>query len=276
MKVAIIACVKCEERYICEWLDWHISIGVEHFFLADNNEEDYSPTLESIVCDYIEQDVVTIIDYCGIKPVQPLCYNSIMEMYGNVYDWYAMIDVDEFLCLPMHNSIHAFLKSIPQDTDIIHLHWRLYGDNDLLTYDNRPVQERFTVAVENNSFHHGYCKYIKSIFRNKAHLDNKIGNPLVINNHHSVNDDEIMLRRNSLGEQIVNPRCFMCDFKEEEFNIAYIKHFITKTSEEYIDKRKRGDSFRKHGNNGKYSEHFFFIFNKETKEKVEYFKKNFV
>ena len=33
MNCAIIAIVKYEEKYIVDWLDWHIKIGVNHFYL---------------------------------------------------------------------------------------------------------------------------------------------------------------------------------------------------------------------------------------------------
>ena len=34
--IAIIACLKCEELYVKEWIDWHIKCGVDHFYLCDN------------------------------------------------------------------------------------------------------------------------------------------------------------------------------------------------------------------------------------------------
>ena len=40
--IAIIACLKCEERYVKEWIDWHIKCGVDHVYLCDNNDIDYS------------------------------------------------------------------------------------------------------------------------------------------------------------------------------------------------------------------------------------------
>ena len=53
MSCAIIACLKQEELYIKEWLDWHISIGVDHFYLCDNNDKDYQPNLSDVIKEYI-------------------------------------------------------------------------------------------------------------------------------------------------------------------------------------------------------------------------------
>ena len=40
--IAIVACVKNESRYIEEWLDYHYRIGVDKFYIYDNDSEDRS------------------------------------------------------------------------------------------------------------------------------------------------------------------------------------------------------------------------------------------
>lgn len=273
MTVAITACVKCEERYIREWIGHHLNLGFDHLFLADNNDMDYKPTLESVIRDYVDQGKVTIVDCKGMNPVQPKCYNMIMDLYGNDYDWYAMIDVDEFFCLPKHGNIKAFLKSVPQDTDIVYIHWRLYGDNGLLTYDDRPVQERFQEAANNDHINKGYSKYVKSIFRNKDWFEQKNGAPFVINNLHCVVNETGVDRKNCLGATCGEQRIsYTYDFKEEEFDVAYIKHFATKSTEEYIkNKVIRGCAYM-HGN-GRYTTGYYFFHNERTRKKIEMFNK---
>ena len=63
-KVAVIAVCKREERYINEWLDWNINIGVEHFYLIDNNDEECGNSLERTIH---YPDKVTIFNKRGME-----------------------------------------------------------------------------------------------------------------------------------------------------------------------------------------------------------------
>ena len=61
--IAIIACLKCEELYVKEWIDWHIKCGVDHFYLCDNNDVDYTPKLNDVLKEYVDLGIIEIIDY---------------------------------------------------------------------------------------------------------------------------------------------------------------------------------------------------------------------
>ena len=67
--IAIIACLKCEERYVKEWIDWHIKCGVDHFYLCDNNDIDYTPKLNDVLKEYVDLGIVDIFDYRGVHPL---------------------------------------------------------------------------------------------------------------------------------------------------------------------------------------------------------------
>ena len=67
--IAIIACLKCEEHYVKEWIDWHIKCGVDHFYLCDNNDIDYTPKLNDVLKEYVDLGIVEIFDYRGVHPI---------------------------------------------------------------------------------------------------------------------------------------------------------------------------------------------------------------
>ncbi|MBR0260666.1 MAG: glycosyltransferase family 2 protein [Selenomonadaceae bacterium] len=53
--LAIVAILKNEGRYLKEWLDYHLSAGVDHFYLYDNDSTDNQAGLaikiwEVIIC----------------------------------------------------------------------------------------------------------------------------------------------------------------------------------------------------------------------------------
>lgn len=267
MKTAIIACVKCEERYIREWIEWNLNIGFDHFYLADNNDVDYQPTLESVVKDYVDKGIVTIIDCKGIKPVQPTCYNIAMDKYGDEYDWYAVFDVDEFLYLPKHGNIKTFLEGF-NDTDAIHIHWVFYGDNGHIRYEKGDVQKRFTKIAKV-----GKSAYVKTIFKNKSTIESHTNKKMEIKNLHLIVEGDGIVAKNCIGDIISTHGGFMCQYKDEEFDVAYLKHYITKSLEEYITtKRKRGAGRRKKTDREKYTMDFFFIYNEKTQEKLDFLK----
>lgn len=48
--IAVIACAKQEELYICEWIEWNINIGVDHIFICDNNDSNYKVHESKLLC----------------------------------------------------------------------------------------------------------------------------------------------------------------------------------------------------------------------------------
>ena len=267
MKTAIIACVKCEERYIREWIEWHLGIGFDHFYLVDNNDKDYQPTLYSMINDYADKDIVTIIDCNGMNTVQMFCYNMVMDKYGDEYDWYAVIDIDEFLHLPKHGNIKTFLEGF-NDADMVHIHWVFYGDNGQIRYKEGDVQKRFTKIAKV-----GKSTYVKSIFRNKAAIENHTHRKMVIEDQHLIIRSKDILAKNCLGDVVTRRSGYMCQYRDEEFDVAYLRHYITKSLEEYLTtKRKRGAARRKKTDRNKYTTDFFFIYNEKTQEKMDFLK----
>lgn len=278
--LAIIACLKQEELYIKEWLDWHIKCGIDHFYLCDNNDSNYSPKLQNVIQDYINKGIVTIFDYNDIFPVQPKCYTDIYDKIGNKYDWILIIDIDEFICLPKYNNqIKEYLKEVPEDIKCIGINWRYYGDNDLIEYDDRPVQERFKRPV--NIYHHekphvinGQSRIVKSVIRGKQYFDydrkifhqhcavNKYYTDVKENFYDVLFNKIDPLTQNNLSEnELLNSNS---KYFNELYNTFYIKHFFTKTIEEYIWKINRGVAV----NNYEYTS--FFGLNNKTKEKEKF------
>jgi len=297
MNCAIIACLKREELYVREWLDWHISIGVDHFYLCDNNDKDYEPKLQDIIKDYIDQGIVEVFDYSGVHPIQPICYTDIYDKYGDLYDWWMIIDIDEFLTIPITNNDLKDFLSLPyiEDKYNIALMWRNYGDNDLLEYDGRGCLERFTKPA--TSFKGGKYRVIngvsnitKSLFRNKQTIYDKFKVIPRIYSQHNVfnNKKEIHIPRfdvinQSIGQSSdvfhkirIMKDCYKLNgfwkkYSNQIYNVCYLKHFITKTLQEYIGKIDRGYTLKIESHEKfPYDLGKFFSISQETDEKDKY------
>ena len=276
--VAIIACLKTEELYIREWLDYHISIGVDHFYLCDNNDSDYPIKLIDIVHDYIDKGLVDIFNYNDVHPIQPICYTEIYYNFGDDYDWYLIIDVDEFLTIPItNNDLKKFIESFPDYIDNIAFNWRFYGDNGLIEYDGRGCLERFTqpeniVKNDHHKILNGKSNKIKTMCRNKQYyLDNyPYFNPIIYHQHYGFDRKQIntynkhneikLIKYDVLFDPIkwqteYHPLTIENLFNQDDpiydkrfqdiYNICYLKHFYSKTIDEFIKyKINRGDTIK--------------------------------
>jgi len=294
--VAIIACLKCEERYIKEWLDWHIKIGVDHFYLCDNNDSDYPIKLYDIIKDYVENGIAEIFDYNDVHPIQPYCYNDIYQKYGDLYDWYLIIDIDEFLVIPKTNdNLKKFIETFPKHVDNMSFNWRHYGDNGLIVDDGRGCLERFTepVNIEKNNYiiKNGKSNKTKSMIRNKQYfIDNyenfkpiiKHQHTLFLNydtNNYNITHKKQLYKYDVLFNRLIYNTDYKLMYADEIFsqnsvlynyilnkiyNTCYIKHFYSKTIDEYIKyKINRGDTL-KLKNNKKYPYDLGRFFGKNT------------
>ena len=113
--LAVAAIVKNEAPYLLEWIAHHRNIGVERFFIADNNSNDGTTEL---LRELALHKIVDHIPYPGKPgtPPQVPAYRSIIEEFGDCVDWIAFIDADEFIVADDPDfSIPGFLEQLPDD-----------------------------------------------------------------------------------------------------------------------------------------------------------------
>lgn len=228
MNTAIIAIARNENDYLDEWIQYYRHLGFNHIYLWDNNDVD-DLSVYSITNKY---DFVTILDARGRTKLEQLgrqrgCYQQTYNQIKNEYDWVGIFDIDEFLFVP--DTIENFVtQPVFNDTSCIHLNWRYYGDNDLVLYDPRPVQERFIEPCPDN------VKYALREHENgwvKSLIRGRLPNCQILV-HSAITPN--MKCRHANGK--------LCDGSLEyidyiDFSCGYVKHYGTKTIDEYI-KRK--------------------------------------
>lgn len=108
--LAIASIFKNENPYLLEWIEFHRLVGVDHFFLYDN---DGGPETEVLLRSYIEEGIVTRhrwTQYDGSRHDRPtgfgrrdknhLAFGHAARNHAKQCDWLMKIDLDEFL-LPM-------------------------------------------------------------------------------------------------------------------------------------------------------------------------------
>jgi hypothetical protein len=259
-----------ENRYLGEWITYHLNIGFDKIVLIDNNDT-IGPYAENImdvaeICEGISNGNVEIYPLNNGKYLQQIYYQKVYEQHKYDYDWFCFLDIDEFLTLTTTNSVKDFVQ-LPQfkDYNSIRLCWCCYGDNDLITVDDDySVLNRFTKpSFEKDS------TLVKTLFRSFKDED-----LLFVNSH---GPTTVTIKScNTDGQLLTTPQSAKISRMNTTYNHAYIKHFVTKTIEEYINKKMiRGGSAQSQIDlDNKYNLKNFFRYNKLSDSHVEFLKNN--
>ena len=137
------AIVKNEASYIEEWLAYHRAVGVGHFFVFDNNSSD---AIDAVLAPWINHGVVILLKW-PLFGGQIDAYNFALRHFGHVTEWMAFIDIDEFIVPKRHQTIPAFLGTLP-DADQLLIPWRNFHYSG---HEERPagfVMEAYTRAQD--------------------------------------------------------------------------------------------------------------------------------
>ena len=215
----------------------------------------------------IQTKFVKIINYRGIECPQEKALNDCYKRFNSYYDWIAFYDVDEFLYIINYTNINTYLSlNMFKNCQCIIINWKYYGDNNNLYYKNNSLNERFSIPFYfneknlNKSLEY-YFSAGKSIVRGGLNL---------IWEHlpHYFNNTKNCRPNGKILREYLSP---------PQYSDAYIKHYITKSTEEFIGRLKRGDVLLKSDENyiKKRIENYYFLFNKKTNEKWNLFKKAF-
>lgn len=265
MKVALCCIGRLENKYAVEYVEYYNSLGFNKIFIYDNNHDD-EEHFEEVLQKYINDGFIDIVNYRNKSVCQLSAYQDCYDKYRGEYDWIAFFDFDEYLTFSNNEeSISDFLSQDKFKTfDAIHINWMVYGDNDLIYYENKPLTERFKNPKLPLDFKHTYNfpenYHIKTIIRgniNGIKWDKTPHTPNGLYKCCDANGNEC----NSLSP-----------FNVYNFDVAWLRHYQTKTIEEYRDlKVKRGypdgnkDFFIK-----KNWEDEFFSYNEKTEEKLKF------
>jgi len=223
MIVGIAAIARNENKYIKEWANYHLTLGVDSILICDNNLLDGER-----VSDVLNDDRIEIIElYLGKDWVQPRAYTYCFKEYREKYDWMIFMDIDEFIVLdPKYQTIKDFLSDpLFSDVDIIRLHWKLFsGGIELEANGNYSVLSRFKDQYPNE-----LEKYGKSIIRGDINFTGGW-----VYGHGYFNNPDLKAV-NSIGQPAQNH--WSTINKTPVYENAWINHYPTKTIGEFIDQK---------------------------------------
>ncbi|MDE6573026.1 MAG: glycosyltransferase family 92 protein, partial [Duncaniella sp.] len=120
--LAVCAIAKNEGTYFKEWIEWHLSQGVEKFYIYDNESTD---STREVLQPYIEAGVVDYTYFPGYR-MQLAAYDDCLDRHRLESRWIAFIDLDEFIVPRRHQSIPDFLSGF-EEFPAVEINWLIYG-----------------------------------------------------------------------------------------------------------------------------------------------------
>ena len=188
--LSILAMFKNEAEIMKEWLDHHISHGVEHFYLIDDYSSD---NVLSILVPYMEKGYVSMhaapfptIPYRQVAAYHKTFTNFILAR--NESRWVAVIDLDEFLYSPNEFDVRKVLRQ-HEDLSIIGLNWVWFGSSGFVSQPKSVVQSFLKRADYNFSKYTNLTDHYKVLKPHRGNENDWQKN--IINTAHEVHSIEV-------------------------------------------------------------------------------------
>lgn len=231
--VSICAIFKNEAPYLKEWIEFNHIVGIDHFYLYNNNSED---DFLSILNPYIQSGLVTLIEWPD-NHKQMECYISCIEEYASETKWMGFIDIDEFVVPKSTNSVYDFLAPFEKRAGSVKVYWKLFGTSGKLDRKlGGLVCEDFIVCWPK------YCDIGKCFYNTAFAFDKSSKHAKQL--HHT-----FWAKYGGMNIPPVNIFNKICAGNRnvavtKDFPIQ-INHYFTKSYQEYAMKRAKGDVYFK-------------------------------
>ncbi|SHN66955.1 glycosyltransferase family 2 protein [Desulfovibrio litoralis] len=209
--------VKNEDKFLKEWLAYHSSIGVEHFYLYDNES---TIPVDTWLPKFADTSKVTILRASGAVMQLP-AYNHCLTNFGSKFQWLGFIDADEYLLPHETDDLRTFLAEFEPHGGL-GIHWRMFGSSGHEKRPEQPIIKAYTKAFINPDSH------IKSIVQ--PHKTTGCRNPHAfgyICESGCVNEQHLPIADGSA-------------WSVPSIQRIQINHYYFKSREDFMSKLKRG------------------------------------
>lgn len=152
-RISICGIFKNEYRFLKEWIEYHIMIGVDHFYMYNNNsEDDYLSVLQP----YIDNGYVTLVQWTK-EHAQMEAYQDCLGKFKDETQWLAWLDIDEFIVPRYASNINEWIKDYEKYPSIL-IYWKMFGTSGMMKHDfKRLTIEQYVVCHEGFSSLKGKC-----------------------------------------------------------------------------------------------------------------------
>jgi len=206
--LSICAIFRNEVLYLKEWIEFHLLVGVEKFYLYNNRSDD---NYLEILKPYIEKEIVVLTEWNINPPAQLEAYTHCASTYGKYSKWIAFIDIDEFLFSSKYNTVAEALNILPEQCEAIGVNWMCFGSGEQQEWEDKPVIERFTLRKNSDIPANNYIKSIIQPSKEFRFIDAhhssmptySLRGRFIVGSHNPTHEYDI-LRINHYGSKLVN------------------------------------------------------------------------
>lgn len=151
-KLAVCSVFNNDARFLAEWIEYHKLVGVEQFWLYNNNSTD---NYIDILKPYMDSGIVKLIHwpspfhyderwYSSLS-VQTSAYNHCLDSVRGKIKWLAMIGVDDYIVPVKHKSIVETMKKRFRKASGVGVNMVLFGSSSVEVLDPSDLMtERMT------------------------------------------------------------------------------------------------------------------------------------
>lgn len=217
--LAVCAIAKNEGPYFKEWIEWHRGMGVEKFYIYDNESTDCT---RQVLEPYVASGLVEYRCFPGYR-MQLAAYDDCLKNYRFDTRWLAFIDLDEFIVPIRDSSIPVFLKHF-EDVPAVEINWLIYGSGGAVKKSDAPVMVRFKHHSETA---HPLNRHVKSIV-DPSRVFSMIG------------CHEVARISGKAADSHGNPIRKHFREREPQQDVIRINHYAVRSREEFLEKQNRG------------------------------------
>lgn len=169
-RILAVTTMKNEGPFILDWLAWHRSIGVTDFLVYTNDCTDGTDKMFDALA---ARGVVTHREnpyrHTGERP-QHAAYRAAQDTdVAKAADWIVCMDVDEYINVHAGDgTLHDLFAAVP-DATMISMTWRLFGNADIVAFEDTPVTAQFTRCAPLMTRKPHQAWGFKTLFRNLGH-----------------------------------------------------------------------------------------------------------
>lgn len=243
MKTCILTIIKNEHQYLDEWIQYHLRLGIDHIFIFEDLDSishkeitnKYPLVSLNSISELLtsqEQLYALQIKHTPGKNIQPFYIKKGLEYIKNYqvhYDWCFVIDIDEFVTLENSEDRLNELLNQYKDYEAVILSWKCYGANNYVNkpnYNIKRVVDTYTETLKGYVPVINFTALTKTCYNlNQYHIDDKCNVHQPDLSHNCCRTDLTTDRTRSIYKYI------------------YLRHYITKSWEEFYQKRKNRGFF---------------------------------
>lgn len=239
-QLSIISIFKNESHILEEWLQYYISVGVEHFYLVDNNSSDH---YQSIISKYISY-ITLLVE--SRSACQLMVYNELLlPLVKQTSHWILVVDLDEFVYNPDGYQLIKKLNNY-QNVGGVSSPWIFFGSSGHI---NQPdsVLNNFYQRMDYNN---GVWINVKNFYQTKF-VD------YLYPHHADFNSNQIIVSSKS-RTRIIDGKDWVCedDLKYQRFDFL-TNHYPIQSLKFFLSvKSTRGDVYRSDYNSLRNLEYF--------------------